>query len=269
MWIIAGVANILAVYKKENDIVPITPEAYKRLLNYVKMGSKLIDSRFIYTKLNNFEGKQVIGALFQPGTGDEHPERAFVGYNGQDFPQTAPKDKSKYRRNGVGWDLSHARRFVHVFETLLKSKDILGLDFPTKDLMVKMGNQLVFATFNRDFKKPLFTNFMDGTNGWFRVGYSGRMGFGYGPWDMSVSVLTGGYGFWSRYNSDTQKVFTALIDMLKSKDPEIRKHVIEHYETTHWNKFRRTPSSNFTKLDDPNTQSVLIQFLPSLCFMVE
>jgi hypothetical protein len=110
---------------------------------------------------------------------------------------------------------------------------------------------------------------MDGTNGWFRVGYSGRMGFGYGPWDMSVSVLTGGYGFWSRYNSDTQKVFTALIDMLKSKDPEIRKHVIEHYETTHWNKFRRTPSSNFTKLDDPNTQSVLIQFLPSLCFMVE
>jgi len=128
---------------------------------------------------------------------------------------------------------------------------------------------LNYATFNRDFKKPLFTNFMDGTNGWYRVNYSGRKGFGYGPWDMSISVLTGGFGFWSKYNSDTQKVFVALIEMLKSKDPAIRQHVINHYETNVWKQYKREREFNFEKLDDSKTLGILIQVLPSLCFMYQ
>lgn len=269
MWIIAGVTNVLAVYKKEKNLVPITPEEYSRLLNYVQIGAKLIESRFSYSRLRSFENNQVIGALFQPGTGEEHPDRAFVGYNGQEFPQTTPLNKIKYRKKGVGWDLSHGRRFVHVFETLFKNKDILGLNFPTKDHMVKMANQLNYATFNRDFKKPLFTNFMDGTNGWYRVDFSGRKGFGYGPSDMSISVLTGGFGFWSKYNNETQKVFGSIINMLKSKDPEIRKHVINHYETNVWKQYKREREFDFEKTDDSKTLGILIQFLPPLCFMYQ
>lgn len=269
MWIIAGVANILVVYKKEKDIVLIKPDEYKRLLSFVMMGSKLLENRFIYTQLKNFDGQPVNGTLFQPGTGEEHPDHAFDGYSGNEFPEVDPTNKSKFRKKGVGWDLSHARRFVHVFETLLKSKDILGLEFPTKDHIGKMANQLIYATFNRDFKKPLFTNFMDGTNGWYRVNYSGRKGFGYGPWDLSIAVMTGGYGFWSRYNTDLQEVFVALMNMLKSTDPEIRKHVNEHYETSHWNQYKRIHDSDFEKPGNPKTQSVLIQFLPSMCFMTD
>ncbi|MBP9014448.1 MAG: hypothetical protein KBG22_12650 [Smithella sp.] len=267
MWIIAGVVNILTVYKQEERLVPITPEKYRKFLSYIKTGVNLLESRVSYTKLKNFDGRPVAGALLGAGEWDELNTYEYSGYNGQEFPNPIITDKSRYRGKAVGWDLSHARRFVHVFGTLLKSRDILGLNFPINDLMEKMANQLVYGTFNRDFKKPLFTNFMDGTNGWYRVGYAGKSGFGYGPWDMSISVLTGGYGFWSRYNNDMQKVLVALNDVLKSNDPEIRKHVIRHYETTDWNKNVRTHRHDFKRLNDSRTQSVLIQFLPSLCFI--
>jgi len=254
MFIIAGVANILTVYKKDEGLVPITPEEFKKLLSYVKLGAKLLESRFSYTQLKNFAGEPVVGAIFDRGAGDEHPDVAYAGYSGQERPKTPSVDKSQYRGKNIGWDLSHARRFVHVFDSLIKSKEILGLAFPTKSLLEEMANQFVYATFNRDFKKPLFTNFMDGTNGWYRVDYEGRKGFGYGPWKMSMSVIEGGYGFWSVYNTDIQKVFVSFMDMVKSSDPDIRKHVIDHY-------------SVFGKTNHPRAQSVLMQFLPSLCFM--
>jgi hypothetical protein len=266
IWIITGVTNILCVYSKEKPLVPIASADYLKLLDYVRKGVKLVRSRFVYREVKNFVGEPVIGAIFEPGDGND-PGYEFAGYSGEAFPETTSLFKAKSKVKGVSWDLSHARRFVHVFETFMKSRDVLGLDFPTEDHMEKMANQLIYGTFNRDFKKPLFTNFADGTNGWYRVGYDNREGFGYGPWDLSIGVLTGGYGFWSKYNNDVQKVFLALMDMLKSNDPEIRKHVILHYETTHWNKYKRTPDNDFTKPDDPKTQSVLIQLLPSLCFI--
>jgi hypothetical protein len=267
LWIIAGVTNVLSVYQKEKTAVPITPEEFGKLLNYVKTGVKLLESRFSYTSLKDFEGKPVIGAVFDAGVWDEHPDFAYAGYGEQEVLKIIPADKSKYRGKGTGWDLSHARRHVHVFETLFNSRDALGLDFPTKELLGKMSNQLIYATFNRDMKKPLFTNFVDGTNGWYRMGYSNRAGFGYGPWDMSIAVLTGGYGFWSRYNQDINKLFTSLFNMIESNDQGIRKHVNEHYEMNIWNQFKRTRAIDFKNSAHQGTQSVLIQFLPSLCFI--
>lgn len=267
MWIIAGVVNILTVYKQEERLVPITPEKYRKFLSYIKTGVNLLESRVSYTKLKNFDGRPVAGALLEAGEWDELNTYEYSGYNGQEFPNPIITDKSRYRGKAVGWDLSHSRRFVHVFETLSENKDILGLNFPTKDHMVKMANQLNYATFNLDFKKPLFSNFMDGTNGWYRINYADRKGFGYGPSDMSIAVLIGGYGFWSIYSSDTQKIFTALSDMLKSKDPEVRKHVINHYETYVWKQHNRAREFDFEKPDDSKTLSILIQFLPSLCFI--
>jgi hypothetical protein len=238
-------------------------------LSYIKTGVNLLESRFSDTRLKDFKGKYVAGTLFQRGTGETFPDYAFAGYTGQEFPKITPVNKLRYRKKDVAWDLSHYRRFVHVMDTLSKNKDILGLNFPTKDHMVKMANQLNYATFNRDFKKPLFTNFMDGTNGWYRVDYAGRKGFGYGPSDMSIAVLIGGYGFWSLYSTDTQKIFTALINMLESKDPEVRRHVIDHYEKKIWRNYKRSSGNDFTKYDDSGTQNILIQFLPSLYFMYQ
>lgn len=261
MWIIAGVSNLLAASKKASQLVPIPPEDSERLFNYLAVGLELIKDRFTYKNLKDFEGKPVEGANFYIGVWDDHPEYAYTGYSEEGYPIGIEPQRKK----GVGWDLSHARRFVHVFDALFRNKDLLNLEFPTEALMEKLANQLIYGVFNRDFKKPLFTNFMDGTNGWFRVGYNERIGFGYGHWDMSIAVLTGGYGFWAKYNKDVETVFCVLREMLESNDPDVRKHMTEHYEKNYWCNYERPLEFSFEDQENPNTQSVLIQFLPSLC----
>lgn len=69
---------------------------------------------------------------------------------------------------------------MHVFDSLYENKEIIGLDFPDEIFMNQLTNQFLYCAFNGDFSKPLFTNFMDGTTGWYLVGYEKRTGFGYG-----------------------------------------------------------------------------------------
>ena len=209
MWIIAGVVNLLAAHEKNHVLVPLQAEDYKRLRGYIELGVDLLKSRFTYKPLKDFNGRPVEGANFDLGAWDDHADFYCTGYTKETYPYVHSFLHLYRRLSNVGWDISHARRFVHVFEAIFQSREVLHLDFPTRPAMIKLTNQLVYGTFNLDFKKPLLTNFMDGTNGWYRVGYRGRIGFGYGPWDMSVVVLTGGYGFWSKYNRDLGMLFAA------------------------------------------------------------
>jgi len=123
--------------------------------------------------------------------------------------ETKSEEIKKEKENQIGWDISHARRFIHLFNTLYENRDITNDNFPDENVMKKLTNQILYKTFNRDFEEPLFTNFMDGTNGWYRVGYHGD-GFAYAPYDLSISLITGGYGFWNKYNKDMEKLMTAL-----------------------------------------------------------
>ena len=96
-----------------------------------------------------------------------------------------------------------------------------------------------------DFRRPAFTIYMDGTNGWYRVGYSGRRGFAYGPYDLSISVITGGYGFWNKYNPDLIKVMDALWIMMQSHDPDVVAHRERYYESNFYQNFERKKTADF------------------------
>ena len=63
---------------------------------------------------------------------------------------------------------------------------------------------------------------MDGSNGWYRVNYAGRAGFGYGPGDLSIAFMRGGYGFLKKYNADLGRIVMAEWIMLRSTDPDIK-----------------------------------------------
>jgi len=93
--------------------------------------------------------------------------------------------------------------------------------FPDLRVLKGFTNQITYCVFNRQFKTPGFTNYIDGSNGWYRVNYSGRAGFGYGPGDLSIAFMRGGYGFLKKYNTDLGQVVEAEWVMLRSADPEI------------------------------------------------
>lgn len=265
MFIIAGVSNLLAAHKLNNHLVSILPQDYDKLNAYVEAGVALLQSRISHTKQTNFIGKSVDCANFDLGSWDDHPDYSYATYSGKNYPLYNVSSDSITDTTGFGWDLSHASRFVHVFETLFRNKEILNLQFPSDWLVEELANQFVYNVFNGNFVKPLFSNFMDGSNGWYRVSYSSRKGFGYGPSGLSIAALTGGYGFWSKYEKDIGTLFCSLFEMVSSNSPKIKEHVMEHYETNRWGDFKRLRRFDLSDHENPMSQSVLIQFLPSLC----
>ena len=128
--------------------------------------------------------------------------------------------------------------------------------------MTGLANQFIYGSFNKDLVYPKFSNFMDGTNGWYRVGYH-NTGFGYAPYDLSVSAITGGYGFWSEYNTDTTTVMTRLWDMINSTDPAIIAYVDQYLSGNHYDNYVRTTGSDYNH----TTSLGLLEFLPSLAYM--
>lgn len=296
MWIIAGVAHLLSANKRSPDLIPLSSADRERFHTYLKTGVQLLRSRITYKDLKDFQGDPVKGANFDLGVWDDHPDYAWIWNKSRDYPLKKIAEKAKHfketlkntiyhvakdtgvlpalkslkpyikgsensmrpstRKLSAGWDISHARRFVHVFDALYKNRKLLGLDFPDLELMKRLANQFLYGSFNKDFEKPLFSNFMDGTNGWYRVGYSRRDGFGYPPWGMSWAALTGGYAFWMKYNPDLEKLYHTLLQMILSTDNTKINHLHEFYEKTHFYHYTKVQEYNFHDINNPNTQEL-------------
>ena len=100
----------------------------------------------------------------------------------------------------VGTDISHARRFNWFFETVKRFGKPFGVSI-SDEILQGWANNLAFLVCRGSLKKPHFTIFSDGVDGWFRVGYAGRRGFGYTLGDMDLAFVASSYGFFGVYNA--------------------------------------------------------------------
>lgn len=254
MWIVAGLTELLTARDREPTIVPISTAKRAQLKAYLGLAVDLLQTRLVTTQLTDLEGKPAVGAVLDRGYFDAHPNNAYAGYTGSAFPTPAQKKATQ----NLGWDLSHARRLVHVFGTLIRSKSITGRSFPTTTTMKRLAAQYAYASFNKNLSLPLFNNFVDGSNGWYRVDYHG-VGFGYAPYDLSNSAYTGGYGFWKVYNPDVDTINRALWKLAARKDPKAVTHRGAHYGTFYMG-YKHVGKMSV----DLATSLSLLQFLPSL-----
>ncbi len=218
LWILANVAHTLAAHQLAPDVLPISENDYTRLKTHLQNGIQLVLSRITYQTATDFNGQSVETAQWALGGFDGHNDYNYTGDLNPSFPGYTTEGGSPTRpplpAPNVGWDISHARRLVQFFWTIEKLNEALDLRFPIQRVMQGMSNQLAYVVFNKNFSDPKVTNFLDGTNGWYRVNYLGRLGFGYAPydWSMSRSVLTSGYGFWAKYNPDIAKMILSVED---------------------------------------------------------
>jgi hypothetical protein len=91
----------------------------------------------------------------------------YAGYQGEKFPAAADKAKVK----GLSWDISHFSIVPVFLRTLYDNRAATGVDFAQKSDIEYIGNQYAFHVFEGDYQRPLFKNFFDGTDGWYRVSY--------------------------------------------------------------------------------------------------
>ena len=225
MFVLSSTVKLLAANMQDSVLVPMSLQERKNFLDFVSMGTHLLKSRLTKSRLTDFSGRPVQGLNFDAGAWSDHADYAYAGYVGDSYPGSEDKRAVEH----VGWDISHARRFVDVFDTLYDNRAVTGQTFPDDVVMKGLADQLAYGVFNRDFDRPLFTNFMDGTNGWYRVGYAMRKDFGYAPFMNSPAVPEGGFGFWSRFEPDIRRIMLAFRDWMDRAQQKQDSDFLKYY----------------------------------------
>lgn len=216
LFIIAGAAEIAAAAVNAQDGLGLTPAQIESLRTHAAKGAMLIENRHAV----GFHPEGLV-AVFDPGAFQDHPDLAYAGYVQTDGLAclSCPKctaqctafpgwfEKGQKARiappaavEGVGWDISHARRLVLVYDSLARHRDLLDVPFPTERHITQLARQFVLWVWNGDLHNPVFATYFDGTTGWYRVNYNDQPGSGYAPGSFSKWAMTMGYGFWRDYD---------------------------------------------------------------------
>ena len=165
-------------------------------------------------------------ASYFNGDFDDHRDMAYALYTGATFPTPVQKQPSQ----GGSRDVSHYYRIPILFRSLYDNRKATGNPFPqTQDIQL-LVNQYLYRVFNGNFDKPLFKNFFDGNDGWYRVGYHGKT-FGYPPSIYADKRLTNrpglalgairGWGLLAPFSEDLTKLQKALLVLAASQEPSI------------------------------------------------
>ncbi|HEX8552988.1 MAG TPA: hypothetical protein VF681_15700 [Abditibacteriaceae bacterium] len=227
LWLIATAAEVLGANANDAALVPLTPSEKSKLRRIVSVGTKLFQSkRELYPNTRNRAGKVVGSASYFNGDFDDHPTMAHSFYEDSKLPRATQK-KSKL---GASWDIGHFYRVPIFLRALYDNRVATGLEFPTVSDIRLVCNQMAFRVFRGDMKRPLFNNFFDGSNGWYRVGYHGS-GFGYPPAqfaDMRISSRPSlapgaiyGWGQVAFVSPDLTQIQQSLVQMAASSDPAV------------------------------------------------
>jgi hypothetical protein len=198
LWVIAAVAEILGANADDPSLAWITSAQKSKLVTALNAGVNLMQSKItLYPYTTNFNGAVVGSAAYFEGE-DTSSEVAYSAYSGSSFPSSVDLGIQP----NLSWDSSHAGRFPIIFRALYDNKKATGTGFsqnasgngfPTGHDIQMIINQYLYRVFQGDSTKPLFNNFFDGSNGWYRVGYGGS-NFAYPPvQDCNANTTVNGY----------------------------------------------------------------------------
>lgn len=171
-----------------------------------------------------------------------YPDNRYAGYAGAEKPVvcTADRDGTLGPRSVVplesvpllsdaGWDISHARRLVHVLDALERNRSAIGeiwggagSDVREAAFSKAFATNLLANVWNGDTEYPLFVNYWSGANGWYRVAWdngTGQCREGTAPFGLTASFPAGGYATWSRYQPLIGRLAFRLYALFESTNP--------------------------------------------------
>jgi hypothetical protein len=256
--VVIAAAVVLGADAADPKLVALTSDDRAKLRDLVKVGADRF--QFSRTLTKDSEGRTC--ALYFKGDYDYLEDFDYAGYQGEKFP--TPADKAKVK--GTSWDIGHFYIAPTFLRALYDHRTATGVDFPRKEDIEHIGNQYAYHVFEGDYKKPLFKNFFDGTDGWYRVGYLGRTGYGIAPShycsqsDRSHSCNTIGaissWGLLASFHPGIARIGTTLLDLARSKDPTVACFQAQCFRERYY----RYADFSFSFLDEQGN----IQYPPAL-----
>lgn len=189
----------------------------------VGIASELISSKtclefslckeILETYYDFFRQKIILENGFSYSKGDwwDHPDYAYAGCESYDYPSNpCPK-------TDIEPDISHFHRMTWIFDSLNKAFSII--DEKEKAVFFSKVLKSFYLEYNNFLLEskngfPLLKNFINGTNGWYRVGYNKEYkNFGYGPYDLSLVQVLGSY-----YYKNPNKSYVTLMKQILKDD---------------------------------------------------
>lgn len=166
LWVIAGVAELLLAHYQDPLSFPIAKPLLNDFELYMELAQQLLSSRLSVATVGD-EKVKVTSLNFDLGSWDDYKDYRYAAYEGETFPgwvkPDGPNAIEPQPGVNVGWDISHARRFVAVFESMARYQKVNGSGFPTSEQRLQIARQLAFGAWNGNTVTPSFTNYMDGT----------------------------------------------------------------------------------------------------------
>lgn len=218
LWTLAAYAELATIQEavpslREHVAAELTPAARQRLVGLLALlRSRLTLSAVESPRLREGRGT---AADLDRGFWRAYRDNRYAAYAGREPPVSCAGAKGEPRVNvrpesvplvdSGGWDFSHARRLVHVIEALDRARAAMSRHYklPPEAVPARLApafaTALVVRVWNGDEQRPLFANYWDGSNGWYRAGYvsAGNCFEGYGPHGLSDAFALGGFAQWS------------------------------------------------------------------------
>jgi hypothetical protein len=235
LWILALTVELLGADQAAPEQIRLTADERNQLHDYVRAGLALVDSR-----LQFYQESTGLEVGFDEGAWDQHPEYKYTGDTDVSFPgwnDTAQKQpvRQPTQAKGVGWDIGHASRWIYVFDTFVRHAAYFQARASDKQTVRGIAHRFARRSIVDVNGQTKVRTFMDGANGWYRVNYSDRSGYGIEPFGLTQYVGTAGYAFWTQYEPSLPEALARAGGDNNVKTPEQRLQwlpSIEPYETT-------------------------------------
>ena len=257
LWLITIYAELAGILesRERNGLNIVLPDRaqQERLKKHFATLMEFFLSRISYRYIFDNENGEIKLADIDRGFWRLYSDNRYAGYEGSDKPavcmpdETNPKKKRVQvqidaknvpKRDDTGWDISHARRLVHALDALERNSLAIRKIFLDvfkmlpSDITRAFANTLVYVMWNGDSKYPLFSNYLSGANGWYRVAYdigTGDCREGTPPYGLTHSFPTGGYITWAKYNTTIGSLGRRLYELANSTDEVDVKFLSRYY----------------------------------------
>ncbi len=250
LWMMTTLSDLSELYQAGVITTPRARAAFKQLQlkhNLIALMFRLFLKRVTLT--------DTLGrahAMLDEGYWRLYADEGYARYAADSSPVACDRDSlgrltkrirvpaaASYIDPTMGWDISHSRRLVPALATFARNRENLSRVFAYDSDMFDVvalqrafANQIVDVIWNSDTQWPLFTNFWDGQNGWYRAGYENGTGGcrpGNAPYSLGEAFATGGYLQWGANTSTIRTLGERLYQLLNTDDPKANLFMGKHY----------------------------------------
>lgn len=257
LWIVVAAVELSAAIRIDPALGDLAADGQMAFVrSIIDSGVSYFADSLVKTSLHDERGAPVTGLVIDPGAWATHPEHVFAGYEGDDYP-----DASKRRVvPTLSWDLSHSYRLVPALLGLAEAGEAEEVRTRFDAFATLFANQIVHRVFNGDVHRPRFRNFIDGSNGWYRVAYDGRDRFAYPPWALSIVMATTPYMRLAQRNPRLREVAAVLWSIVDNPTGPYCRIAHDQYAVAELHGGKRQPS----RLFGPDRTGAVLPFVATV-----